>query len=615
MDRGFNAVFQGGNNRGFGGQQNVPDYRERANQSDRRYDDFYGPNHPQNNMNNMNRFNNNPGGQMQNHPGGNNWNNGANQMQAGFNQQQGGMNNGPNAMLSALQQQNIINALMSTQVGKNLHGSQNQNQNRRFNHNQMGNNRNRRGGANNVGARPGDKRKQNNQGGSFNNNKQSRRQHQNLTKKKEVAKDPPKKVVEEKEEEEEIDIPDNVVVVPEALMESVEKLRNREEIKRNVADEDVDKLKVFCFTGKQYQCKTCGLLLRKDSVFAGHLMNKNHVMKVIDARTAKTYQDVRDILDIDLTPDDWFEKSSVARAIIIKQSKVHMKAERDAKAKAEADYNKTPSNFFNFNMELRKSVVKSEDEVVITSLVESNVRVKKFTEDKFFGCEFVRAVTGFHCRLCSINIREAKGVIPHIESKLHKTNYSIYVTKNPVYEKTQKEQNQDLFDIMSQHDGKSIVLAESANVEGSQFLSLLDSELVRIESVMNPQLKEKEKEEAAKSSDDKNDEEKPAEEGKGETTDEEKKSDEADEEVTEEGTEEEGEPSQEAEQEDEPAEEADEATKEADVEGMEEEDNAEANEDEAEEAAVEESEPAPVETKTKKGRGRSKTSKETADEG
>merc|ERR1712039_1001057 len=128
-------------------------------------------------------------------------------------------------------------------------------------------------------------------------------------------------------------------------------------------------------------------------------------------------------------------------------------------------YNKTPSNFFKFNMELRKSVVKKDDEVIITSLVESNVRVKDFTGDKFFGCEFVRAVTGFHCRLCSINIREAKGVIPHINSKLHKTNYDAYVKKNPQYEKTQREQNTDLHEIMEEHAGKNVVLAESADVE------------------------------------------------------------------------------------------------------------------------------------------------------
>merc|ERR1719354_326612 len=179
----------------------------------------------------------------------------------------------------------------------------------------------------------------------------------------------------------------------------------------------------------------------------------------------------------------------------MKQSKMHMKAEREQKAKAEANFNKTPSNFFDFNMELRKSVIKKEEKVVITSLVESTVEVSDFTGERFFGCEFVRAVTGFHCRLCSINIRKAKGVLPHIDSRQHKNNYSAYIKRNPEYEKSQKEQSQELYDVMSEHEGKSIVLAESTDVGKSHFLKELDNELVRIPTIMNPELKKKEKEE------------------------------------------------------------------------------------------------------------------------
>merc|ERR1712168_340792 len=291
------------------------------------------------------------------------------------------------------------------------------------------------------------------------------------------------------------DIPDDEVVVPDSLMDSVEILRQRKEVERNAADEDVQKLVVFCFTGKGYQCRSCGLLLSKESSFVSHLDGKSHVMNVITAWTAKKYQEVRDILDIDLSSDDWFEQNEKARAIIMKQSKMHMKAERETKAKAEANFNKTPSNFFGFNMELRKSVTKKGEKVVITSLVESTVEVSDFTGERFFGCEFVRAVTGFHCRLCSINIREAKGVIPHIDSRQHKNNYSAYINRNADYEKSQKEQSQELFDVMSEHDGASIVLAESAGVEKSHFLKEFDNELVRIPPIMNPELKKKEKEE------------------------------------------------------------------------------------------------------------------------
>jgi len=405
MDRGFNFL-----NTSYRGANYNPNFRDRADRSDRRYDDFYAD-----------RSRGPPGP----------------------NRNRGGYNN-----------------------SKPWHN-------------------NRRGGG---PPRVGDKRR-NDVSHKFSPSKKKGRES-------------PKKDKEDKDEvkivEEVPDIPDDEVVVPDSLMDSVETLRQRKEVERNAADEDMQKLAVFCFTGKGYHCKSCGLLLTKESSFLSHVNGKNHVMNVIDARTAKKYQEVRDILDIDLTPDDWFEKNDAARAIIMKQSKMHMKAQQEIKAKEEANFNKTPSNFFNFNMELRKSVIKKEEKVVITSLVESTVEVSDFTGERFFGCEFVRAVTGFHCRLCSINIREAKGVIPHIDSRQHKNNYSAYIKRNSDYESSQKEQSQDLYDVMSEHEGKSIVLAESTDVGKSHFLATLDKNLVRIPTVMNPELKKKEKEEKEK---------------------------------------------------------------------------------------------------------------------
>merc|ERR1712013_332424 len=70
-----------------------------------------------------------------------------------------------------------------------------------------------------------------------------------------------------------------------------------------------------------------------------------------------------------------------------------------------------------------------------------------------------------------------------------------YIKRNADYEASQKEQSQDLFDVMSEHEGQSIVLAESTDVANSHFLSLLDENLVRIPTVMNPELKKKEQEE------------------------------------------------------------------------------------------------------------------------
>lgn len=220
-------------------------------------------------------------------------------------------------------------------------------------------------------------------------------------------------------------------------------------------------------------------------------------MKVIEARTSKNYKATRAILDIDLSKDSWYEDCELARNIILKQSKADMRQRKAQELKAKAEYNKKPSNFYRFNMEMRKCVTKQDDEVVITSLVESTVGVRDFTGGKFFGCEFVRAVTGFHCRLCSLNIREAKGVLQHIQSNCHKSNYARYLVNNPDYEKMQNVQNKDLDDIMVQHEGKSVVLAESKGAESSRFLSSLDNDFVRIPNVMNPGIKKREAEEKA----------------------------------------------------------------------------------------------------------------------
>jgi len=525
MDRGFNFL-----NTSYRGANYNPNFRDRADRSDRRYDDFYAD-----------------------------------------------RNRGP--------------------PGPNRNGG-------RYNSNKPWNNR--RGGG---PPRVGDKRRSD-AGHKFSPSKKKGRES-------------PKKDKDDKEEtkvvEEVPDIPDDEVVVPDSLMDSVETLRQRKDVERNAADEDMQKLAVFCFTGKGYQCRSCGLLLTKESSFISHVNGKNHVMNVIEQRTAKKYQEVRDILDIDLTPDDWFEKNDKARAIIMKQSKMHMKAQREVKAKEEANFNKTPSNFFNFNMELRKSVIKKEEKVVITSLVESTVEVSDFTGERFFGCEFVRAVTGFHCRLCSINIREAKGVIPHIDSRQHKNNYSAYIKRNADYESSQKEQSQDLFDVMSEHEGKSVVLAESTDVGNSHFLSVLDEELVRIPTVMNPELKKKEKEEKErKEKEEKEKAEKEAKEAAAaaaaaekeeeeEEKDEEKEDDEKEEEEKEDESEEKDEdaemPEEESEEvaEGEEEEEEETAAAEEDDEKDEEEteDNAEAETEEAaEEAAEEDDDAAEVETET-----------------
>merc|ERR1719494_1672143 len=253
------------------------------------------------------------------------------------------------------------------------------------------------------------------------------------------------------------EIADEDVVIPDSLMDSVEKLRMREDVERNVADEDIGKLMVFCFTGKGYKCPICGIVLSKEAGMRHHLMGKSHVMKVIDARGngGAKYKEARDILDIDLASDDWYEKSEKEQAILRKQAKLIMKAEKELEIKNKMEFDKNPANFFQVESSSIKTAQKDGTTITFTHLVETSMVMKDFAGDKFFGCEFVKAESGFNCRLCNQYIRDAGNVMKHIESKNHKNSYQNFLRKNPNYEKKQKQQNGDLSEALAAEENKN----------------------------------------------------------------------------------------------------------------------------------------------------------------
>jgi len=282
-------------------------------------------------------------------------------------------------------------------------------------------------------------------------------------------------------------------------MDNVEKLRQRKDVERNVADEDIEKLIVFSYNGKGYDCLTCGFMLLKDNAFKNHLMSKSHVMNVIDARSDKKYQPTRDILDIDIAPDGWFEKSEMARKALLKQAKVMMKMEIDRKKRELESYNRDPSNFFAVNMASKKCATMTGDTVRITSIVESTIDVKDFSKNRFFGCEFVKSVASFQCRLCDMKIHNASEVLPHIDSRVHRNKYQIHLRRMPDYEKKQKEQNKDLGVILQEHEGQAVLLSESSSKpeddnQGKTLLEEIDTLLVRVPEILNPPVKEDPKE-------------------------------------------------------------------------------------------------------------------------
>ena len=44
------------------------------------------------------------------------------------------------------------------------------------------------------------------------------------------------------------------------------------------------------------------------------------------------------------------------------------------------------------------------------------------------GCEFIKAVSGFSCRLCNMFLQSGKDVNEHIQSKAHSSGYQVIIS-------------------------------------------------------------------------------------------------------------------------------------------------------------------------------------------
>merc|ERR1719427_524721 len=247
------------------------------------------------------------------------------------------------------------------------------------------------------------------------------------------------------------------------------------------------------------------------------------------------------------------------------------------------NYDKTPGNFFEIKMETRKTANKTGDSVTITSVNESLIEIKEFSKDRFFGCEFVKAVTGFQCRLCNLHLKDAAAVIPHVDGRVHRNNYQVHLKKNKDYEKVQTEQNKELIEVLTQYEDTDVLLFETTKAKEMKFLAKLDENIVRDEKLLNPPEKKPKVEEKKDKDEEKTDEDKEAADGDEKAEDDEENK-EDDEEATEEVNGEE------------------EVEEEAEVGAEEEEAEAEAEEEEndAEEKAEEEEEEEEVEEEEKK---------------
>ncbi|XP_032221659.2 glutamic acid-rich protein isoform X2 [Nematostella vectensis] len=119
-----------------------------------------------------------------------------------------------------------------------------------------------------------------------------------------------------------------------------------------------------------------------------------------------------------------------------------------------------------YSCETRKSAVKMGDVVSISSITQAQVSIAGFANgENTQGCEFVKAVSGFNCRLCKTFIMNGADVMKHVKARKHQKNYRQYVIDHPSYEANQIKRNKELSDMLGQSEGQEMLLYEVEDEE------------------------------------------------------------------------------------------------------------------------------------------------------
>lgn len=277
------------------------------------------------------------------------------------------------------------------------------------------------------------------------------------------------------------------IEVPQELIDKVEELRKRTKIDRNIADQDVDKLATFHFDGENYKCELCKVMAFSYKGIKQHFMGKKHSFNVVEARQAGNDVD-RNIMDIMLHPENWLELNPCAVTILKRQTIGFL----EAKKREEEEYKiKHPENYVVYRMDTRKSAMKKDDSVVIRHVCESIVAIKDFAGEKqLFGCEFIKAASGFDCRLCNEVLHSGTAVVDHIRTEKHIASYQRYLDEHSGYHEDIVRRNKDIANVLDHEVGKEVILYEAFEEESEEQQELEkkcikkdDDEFIRIKSI------------------------------------------------------------------------------------------------------------------------------------
>ncbi|XP_078349676.1 uncharacterized protein LOC144634553 isoform X2 [Oculina patagonica] len=226
----------------------------------------------------------------------------------------------------------------------------------------------------------------------------------------------------------------------------------------NFLGEDVDSLMISLFDRKRskYICQECKIICNLPMSFHKHLLGKRHARTVLENQGKEFDADEFKSFSQGGAPAEKSETEGVATGT----ESDERENISDQQLSSPAD-DETNLDFVKYTCDTRKTAMKEGNIITISSVTQSRVRIDGFTSGRdMLGCEFVKAVSGFNCRLCKAFIRCGNDVISHIKGKKHQKNYQTYVQEHPQYEEHQLARNKELEAVLEPKEGEEVVLYE-----------------------------------------------------------------------------------------------------------------------------------------------------------
>ncbi|KAJ7354958.1 hypothetical protein OS493_029067 [Desmophyllum pertusum] len=200
----------------------------------------------------------------------------------------------------------------------------------------------------------------------------------------------------------------------------------------NFIGEDVDSLMISLFDRQRskYICQECKIICNLPTSFHKHLLGKRHARTVLENQGKEFDMDEFKSFSQGSAPAEKSETDEMTGCTKSDEREKVGTPEVSSPPPIQSPGVETNLDFVKYTCDTRKTAMKEGDIITISSVTQSRVKIDGFTSGRnMLGCEFVKAVSGFNCRLCKAFIRCGNDVISHIKGKKHQRNYQVQITK------------------------------------------------------------------------------------------------------------------------------------------------------------------------------------------